>query len=423
MAKSNLIAGLDIGSGKITAVSAYMDSESGKLKVVSGVSIPCSGLKNGIVTDIRQVSIAVTNVISQLEEKAGQDLRGLYIALRGEHLKSEIGHGTYNISRADKEITADDIERVISNASSVSIKNDNEIVSVVPQGFTIDRQQRGINNPEGMDAYSSLEVDVYITTGYSSALNNLRKPIEKMGIRIDGTFYGLMCLCENVLRQEEKELGSILIDLGGETTSIGICVDGALQYSKEFNFGCDLITTDIANAFNTSKSSAAKIKEESGLCFPKYNEEEQEEEVKIPSLDGKVITSFKKGALLDIIQPRMQDIFEMVRESVIESELADFVSRGILTGGGSAMVGIENLASQILGVKEIRCSGISRDLVEAEEEFFAPKYTTAIALLLYVTQRDVLEQKKEPEIVSKSPVMRWCKNVFKKVVNSEIFGG
>lgn len=421
MAKANLIAGLDIGSGKITAVSAYLDQQTGQLEVVSGISIPCSGLKNGIVTDIKQVSIAVLNVVNTLEEKAQQELSGLYIALRGEHLKSEVGHGTYNISRADKEITADDIERVISNASSISIKSDHEIISVIPQGFTIDRQ-RGISNPEGMDG-ASLEVDVYITTGLSSALNNLRKSINKVGFRIDGSFYGLMCLCENVLLKEEKELGAVLIDLGGETTSIGICVDGVLQYSKEFDFGCDLITGDIANALHTPKKSAAKIKEQYGLCFPKYNEDENEEEIKVPSLDGRVVNSFKKSILLDVIQPRMQDIFEMIRESIIESELSDFISVGILTGGGSAMPGIESLASQVLGVKEIRCSGVSRDLIEAKDELFDPTYTTALSLLLYISKRDVLEQKKDTEMTSKSPIVRWCKNLFKNILNSEIFGG
>lgn len=421
MAKTNLIAGLDIGSGKITALSAYMNQETGKLEVVSGLSVACSGLKNGIVTDIRQVSIAVSNVINQLEEKSGQAIRGLYIALRGGHLRSVVGHGTYNISRADKEITADDIERVISNASSVSIKSDDEIISVDSQGFSIDRQ-RGINNPEGMDG-STLEVDVYITTGLTSALNNLRKAIQRADFRIDGTSYGLMCLCETVLQQEYKELGSILIDLGGETTSVGICVEGVLQYSKEFDFGCDLITSDIATALHTSRASAAKIKEQKGLCFPKYNEEEQEEEIRVPSSDGKDINSFKKSALLDVIQPRMQDIFEIVRESVIESDLSDYISVGVLTGGGSAMDGIESLASQVLGLKEVRCSGISKDFVDAEEEFFAPKYTTAMALLLYVVKKDSLEQKKEPEIVSKSPIMKWGKKIFKSIVNSEIFGG
>jgi len=421
MAKTNLMAGLDIGSGKITAVSAYQEEETGKLVVLSGVAVPCGGLKNGIVTDIKQVSIAVANVINTLEEQAQQPLSSLYIALRGEHLKSEVGHGTYNISRADKEITAEDIERVISNAQSISIKSDHEIVSVIPQGFSIDRQ-RGITNPEGMDG-SSLEVDVYITTGLSSSLNNLRKSINKMGYRIDGSFYGLMCLCENVLLKEEKELGAVLIDLGGETTSIGICVDGVLQYSKEFDFGCDLITGDIASALHTSKKDAARIKKEAGLCFPKYNDEENDEEIKVPSLDGRTTNSFKKSILLDVIQPRMQDIFEMVRESIIESELSDFISVAILTGGGSAMPGIESLASQVLGVKEIRCSGVSRDLVEAEDKFFDPIYTTALSLLLYVSKRDVLEQKKEAEITSKSPIVRWGKNIFKKVLNSEIFGG
>jgi len=424
MAKLNLIAGMDIGSGKITAVSAYMDQETGKLKVVAGVVVPCEGLREGIVTNIKQVSSAVANVIRQLEEKSGgQVLRGLYIALRGEHLQSMKSQGSYNISRADKEVTSEDIKRVIENASGVSIKSDNEIVNVIPQGFTIDKQQRGIPNPEGMVALTSLDVDVYIVTGHSSALMNLQKPIENIGLRIDDTYYGLMCLCENVLRKEEKQLGAILIDLGGQTISVGICADGILQYSKEFNFGCDLVTSDIAAAFNTSTANAQKIKEESGLCFPRYNEDAQEEEVRVPSLDGKTITPFKKTILLDIIQPRMQEFFEAVRDCIIESDLSDLITRGVITGGGSAMPGIENLASQVLGVKEIHRGLISRDFVDAEEELFDSKYTTAISLLLYVTKREIFDQKKESEIVSKSPIMKVCKNFFRKIINSEIFGG
>ena len=163
MAKTNLIAALDIGSGKVTAVAAAYDAETNSLRVVAGKSVPCRGLKKGMVSDIREASSSITEAINYIEEKAEQDVNALYVALRGDHLESFTNHGTYNISRANKEITSEDIEQAISNARSVPIKIDNEIISVVPQGFSIDRKG-GITNPEGMDG-SLLEVDVHITTG------------------------------------------------------------------------------------------------------------------------------------------------------------------------------------------------------------------------------------------------------------------
>lgn len=422
MAKSNLIAGLDIGSGKITAVSAYLDQETGKLNIVSGVSVPCTGLKNGIVTDLRQVSNAVASVITKLEEESKQDIRVLYVALRGGHLKSTVSHGVYNISRADKEITSDDVERVISNAISACSTQDNyETVSVDTQEFIVEGQN-GIMNPEGMDG-NSLEVYVYITSGLSSPLSNLRKAITRADYVVEGNFYGLMCLCETVLNQEEKDSGVILIDFGGETTSVGICCDGCLQYSREFDIGCDLITSDIAYALHTSKANALKIKEQEGLCFPRYNEEENEEEVVVPSSDGKATTTLKRSVLLDVIQPRMQDILETVKESLVEVNMADFIPVGVLTGGGSSMPGIESLVSQVLNLKVVRRGTIPGELVNAKEEFFKPEYTTAIALLLYVSKKDALDPKKDSEMMSKSPVMRFFKKISKTLINSEIFGG
>jgi cell division protein FtsA len=423
MAKSNLIAGLDIGSGKITAVSGYMNQETGKLNIVSGVSVPCAGLKNGIVTDLRQVSNAVITVINKLESDAKQDLRGLYIALRGGHLQSTVSHGVCNISRADKEINPEDVDRVISNAlSACSVPDNYENVSVEEQEFIVEGQG-GIMNPEGMDG-TSLEVYVYVTSGLSSPLSNLRKAIARAEYRITGTRYGLMCLSEAVLTQEEKDSGVLLIDLGGETTSIGICCDGCLQYSKEFDVGCDLITSDIAYALHTSKSNALKIKEQEGLCFPRYNEEENEEEVKVYSADGKVATTLKRSVILDVILPRMQDIFKMVKESISEIDIAGYIPVGVLTGGGSSMPGIESLASQVFGLKVVRCGGVSKELVEvASEDFLKPEYTTAISLLLYVSKKEPSDGKKEPEIMSKSPIMKYGKKFFKSLINSDIFGG
>ncbi len=415
MAKTNLIAGLDIGSGKITAVAAAYDGESNTLRVVTGKSLPCKGLKGGMVSDIRETSVSVAEAVNFLEESSKADLTSLYVAVRGEHLESFTNHGTYNISRLDKEITPADIEQAILNARSIPIKNDNEIISVVPQGFAIDRQ-RGIINPEGMEG-SLLEVDVHITTGLSSALSNLNKAITRPGFRVDGTFYGLMCLADSVLSQEEKDIGAVLIDLGGETISIGIYVEGALRYSKDLPYGCDLITRDIAYALHTPKANAKEIKEKYGITFPSFLDDEGE--IPVPSLDGKSVHNVKKSFLLDIIQPRVQDLFEQVKICVDKSGFADLAVVGILTGGGSLMPGITEQCCQSLGLKEVRRGNVQRDIINADEEFFDPSFSTALSLTAYAARRDVLGAGEKSDTASKSPILK----LFNKLKNSEIFGG
>lgn len=416
MAKTNLIAALDIGGGKITAVAAFHDAATDSLRIAAGISMPCAGLKSGMVSDIRETSAVVVDIINHLEEKADKDLTRLYVAVRGEHLESFTNHGTYNISRTDKEITPDDIEQAILNARSIPIKNDNEIISVVPQGFAIDRQ-RGIINPEGMEG-SLLEVDVHITTGLSSSLNNLNKAITRPGFRVDGVFYGLMCLADSVLSQEEKDIGAMLIDLGGETISVGIYVDGALRFSRDLPFGCDLITRDIAYALHTPKSSAQMIKEKHGITFPSFLDDEGD--IAVPSLDGKTMHNVKKSFLLDIIQPRVQDLFEQVKICVDKSGFGDLAAVGILTGGGSLMPGITEQCSQTLGLKEVRRGGVQRDIVNADEQFFEPLYSTAVSLAAYAAKRDLLSgEAAAKQGNTKSQIVKF----FKMLKNSDLFGG
>ena len=220
MAKSNIIAGLDIGSGKMTCVAVAHDPETHTLKVLAGRSIPCKGLKGGVVADIRETSTAINHLLGGIERECNQSIGSLYVAIRGKHLSSFCNHGTYNIARMDKEINQVDMDSAVENAKSMPIKSDNEIVNVIPQSYTVDKQ-KGINNPEGMEG-SLLEVDVHITTGSSSHIRNLKKSIERSGYREDDCLYGLVSLADTVLTQEEKERGTLILDLGGETMSVGI---------------------------------------------------------------------------------------------------------------------------------------------------------------------------------------------------------
>lgn len=382
MAKTNLIAGLDIGSGKITCVAAAHDFETNTLKVLAGRSVPCRGLKGGMVSDIRETSAAITHVLGGIERECNQEVGSLYVGVRGAHLESFSNHGTYNISRMDKEITQADMALAIENAKAMPIKNDNEIVDVITQGYSIDKQ-KGITNPEGMEG-SLLEVDVHITTGSSTHLNNLAKAIQRPGYKIDRIFYGLVPLADTVLTQEEKEIGAMILDLGGETMSIGIYIDGILKFSRDIPYGCDLITSDLSRLLHTSRQNAREIKEKYGVSFPTFLDEEGE--IPVPSLDGRSTHNIKKSYVLDIIQPRVEELIEQVGRCVDASGYKNFPVVGVVTGGGSLMPGVTDHCVNILGLKEVRRGIVQRDLVTSDDEFFDPQYSTAMALAIYASE-------------------------------------
>jgi len=203
MAKSDLIVAVDIGSGKMTAVVAAQNVETNMLEVLAGKSIPCSGIRGGIVCDITETAAAIEALVLSLARDCDEkSFDQLFIGLRGSHLESFASHGTYNISRPDKEISENDMELAKENAKAVAIKNNYEIVNIIEQEYTINKQ-RGIRNPEGMEA-SLLEVDVQIVTGATAHLRNLTKAIQRK-FHIEGSVYGLIALGMRCYRVTKKK--------------------------------------------------------------------------------------------------------------------------------------------------------------------------------------------------------------------------
>ena len=416
MAKPNLIAGLDVGSGKLTCIAAAHDTETNTLKVLAGRSVPCRGIRGGMVSDIRETSAAVTHLLGSIERECNRNISNLFVGVRGAHLESFSNHGTYNISRMDKEITQDDMDLAVENAKAMPLKNDNEIVNVITQGFSIDKQ-RGITNPEGMEG-SLLEVDVHITTGSSTHINNLAKAIQRPGYKIDDTFYGLVPLGECVLTQEEKEIGALILDMGGETMSVGIYIDGILKFSRDIPYGCDLITGDLSRVLHTSRANAKEIKEKYGVSFPTFLDEEGE--VPVPSLDGRSTHNIKKSYVLDIIQPRVEELIEQVAHCVDASGYKNFPVVGVVTGGGSLMPGITEHCVNILGLKEVRRGIVQRDLITSEDAFFDPQFSTAMSLVIYAAGSGVQEVYGRPSYEENTSVLGKIGKWFKSV---DIFGG
>ena len=413
MAKQNLIAALDIGGGKITAVAATVDPQKDTVQIVAGTDCPCEGLIAGRVSDIKDTSRTIKKVISYLEDETEGVITHLYLALRGEHIETRTNKGTFTITKLDRRITAEDIEQTINAARDIPLKPNYEILSTIPQGFYINNEK--MKNPEGMEG-DVLEIVVHITTGATTNFNSLSRAFEDAGYEVTGRFYGLVCLAEAILSEETKDIGALIIDLGRDTTSAGVYADGALRCSYDIKMGSDLITDDIKKVLTISHKDAEEIKLKYGTTFP--SNYDNEEEIVINSLYSKEPTKINRDYLLEIIRPRVQDIFEAVKEKMQNSDFYKFANIAVLTGGGSLLPGIKEQARETLGLKNVVCSGILRDLVECDEKFLHPKYATAIALAYFTAKKDILANYK---------VTKQSKNIFKRIIEfitkSDWFGG
>ena len=373
------VAGLDIGSGRVACLIGAPDA-NGRVKVLGGSSVVCRGVKGGVVINILEAAAAVRRAVEEAEAAAKASVSEVWLDVRGSHLQSLNNRGAFNIARTDREITADDMASVLANARAIPLSSDREILHVVPQGFSLDRQ-RGVPHPVGMEA-SLLEVDVHMVTASSAHLNNIMKTVAQAGFEVVEPVYGLLAAGELLVTPEEKELGCALVDLGGQSVSIGVYCEGAIKYSKELPIGADFITRDLAVGLKTSIATAEKLKVEHGIAHPSLLNGDAE--VDGCGIDGRTPMRVKTSAMMGIILPRVEEIFSIVAEDLQNSSYADVVAPGgvILTGGGSLMRGTAEAAQQILGVP-VRPGVPHPDQVQSDETWLSPAYSTALGLLVY----------------------------------------
>jgi len=384
MAKLETITGLDMGSGRVTCVIGTPDPEGQGIRILGGSSVPCRGLKGGFVLNIHETARAVRAAVEKAEEQAQQLVHGVYLGVRGKHLQAFNNRGAYNIARTDKEITQDDVQAVIETAKAIPISNDREILHIIPQSFALDRQP-GVPDPVGMEG-SLLEVDVHIVHAASSPLNNLTKAVAEAGFDVIEPVYGLLALGDFLVSPEEQELGALLVDVGGQTLSVAVYSDGALKFSAEKPLGSDHITKDLAMGLRTNMQIAEKLKIEHCFAHPSlYN---GESEIPFKGVDGRTGHTVKPSTLMNIVLPRVEEIFTVVGESVQGSDFSDMVVPGgvIVSGGGSLLHGMADAAAQILQVPA-RTGVVPGEGIHAPDELLHPTFATALALVDYSQRR------------------------------------
>ncbi len=380
MARSEILAGLDIGSGKVTCVIAARDEEAGKIRVLGGASADCKGLKTGMVINIEEVARAIGFAVEAAETRSGQVVSEVLLGIRGPHLYSLEGHGRLNISRTDHEITTEDVADVIDNGKAFSLDQGMEILHVVPQKFSLDRLQ-GVPNPISMQG-ALLEVRTHMVIGSTPVISNLVKSVNAAGFKVAGApVYTLLALGELVVSEEEKALGTLLIDIGGQTTSLAIYVDGAIHFSKELTLGGDNVTKDLAHGLGTTAGWARELKEKYGAAYTALVDKDKR--IIIMKADRRTKEEIAIKDMLKFIQPRVEEMFELILEAVQKSAHPDLPGGVILAGGGALLKGMPEAAKELLELPQGHLAYPVPELLECPEEYCVQPYLGAVALTCY----------------------------------------
>lgn len=344
MNKTRIVTGLDIGTTKICAMIAEVSKESNP--EIIGIGLAAShGLRKGIVVDIEKTSNAIKEAVEKAERMAGVKINSAFVGIAGSHINSINSHGVVAVAGNEKEIKSSDIQRVMEAAKIIPLSSEEEIIHVLAREFIIDGCP-GIKDPLGMSGVR-LEVETHIITGSSTSVQNLVKSVLRAGLDVNDIVLEPLASSESVLTEDEKELGVVLTDIGGGTTDIMVFHEGSIAYTSVLPVGGNHVSNDIAVGMRTPVNEAEKIKIKYGTA--RCVDIDESEYIEVLSASGKTKNNIPRRALCEVIEPRMYEIFNMVKKEIDKSGSRDMTPAGlVITGGASLLEGSDDLATQVL---------------------------------------------------------------------------
>jgi cell division protein FtsA len=384
VAGEDLIVGLDIGTTKVCVVIGEYN-DRGQLEIIGVGTTPSRGLRRGVVINIETTVRSVAAAVEAAEMMSGREVGSVYTGIAGGHIEGINSRGVVAVTGRGREIAREDVDRVIDAAKAIVIPMDREVLHVIPQEFVVD-DQGGIKNPIGMIGVR-LEAEVHIITGAVTSAQNIVRCVNRAGFKVNDIVLEPLASSKAVLTQDEKELGVLLIDLGGGTTDVLLHLEGAPYHTEVLSIGGDQVTNDLSIMLKTPLDSAEHMKKEAGCCYQALVQED--EEVHIPGVGGRPPRTIMRSDLVEIIQPRMAEILGMIREQIDRKGYLNILGGGVvITGGGSLLSGTAELATEIFNLPArigypIKVGGLV-------EEYHSPIYATGVGLVLAgASRRDV----------------------------------
>lgn len=372
--KENLIVGLDIGTTKICAIVGNLTEDG--IDIVGIGTSPSRGLRKGVVINIDSTVQSIRKAVEEAELMAGCEIKSVYAGIAGGHIKGLNSQGIIAIK--NREVSPEDVKRVIEAAKAIAIPMDREVIHILPQEFIIDDQD-GIREPLGMSGVR-LEAKVHIVTGAVASAQNIIKSCNRAGLDVADIVLEQLASSEAVLSSDEKELGVALIDIGGGTTDIAIFVDGAIKHTSVLSLGGNHLTNDIAVGLRTPMAEAEKIKQKYGCCLASLVG--KDETIEVPSVGGRKPRILSRQLLAEILEPRVEEIFSLVNREIIKSGYEDMIASGIvITGGSTILEGMPELAEQVFNLPVRR--GLPQKIGGLVDVVNTPVYATGVGLVVY----------------------------------------
>jgi cell division protein FtsA len=405
--RENIVVGLDIGTTKVCAIVGEVTDDG--LDIIGIGEAPSTGIRKGVVINIASTVEAITRAVQEAELMAGCEISSVYTGISGGHIRGFNSHGIVAVK--DGEITEPDVSRVIDAARAVAIPMDREVIHILPQEYIIDDQD-GIKEPLGMHGVR-LEAKVHIVTAASTSAANIIKCCNRTGLNVSAIVLQQLASAEAVLTEDEKDLGVCLVDIGGGTADIALFSDGAIVHTSVLPLGGNHLTTDIALGIRTPQNEAEQIKQTFGCAL--VEQVEASEMVEVPSVGGRKPRTLSRQILCEIIEARVEEIFQLVREEIRNTAYEDLLASGVvLTGGTSNLSGIVDIAEDVLGLpirlgKPYGVGGLV-DVVRS------PSFATGVGLVQHGAKNRVRNNVRAPQASlygrTKKKIGDWLGEIF-----------
>jgi cell division protein FtsA len=371
----NIIVGLDLGTTKVCAIVGEV-KEGGQVDVIGlGIS-PSNGLKKGVVVNIDSTVESIRKAVKEAELMAGVEINAVYVGISGDHIKGVTSKGMAVIAK--QEVGQADINRAVDTARNINIPGTHQILHVLPQEFIID-EQGGILEPLGMSG-TRIEVKVHIITGAVTAIQNIIKSCSRAGLHVNDLVLQPLASSRAVLTDEEQEIGVAVVDIGGGTTDMALFREGSLFYTGVLPVGGNHVTNDIMVGLRTPTAEAERLKIKHGCALASMVK--HEDTIEVPSVGGRQPRLLSRQILCEIIEPRVEELFELVQRRLKSTGSEDMIVSGVvLTGGTALMEGMQDAVEKYLGMPVRR--GSPKNIGGLTDVVNSPIYATGVGLVLY----------------------------------------
>ncbi len=392
MKKEKLVVGLDVGSTNVCAVVAEVRSfrradEAGacsELNIIGTGKSPSRGVRKGVITNIEHIAESIREAVMEAENTAGVDIKAVHTGLTGSHIGCLSSHGV--IAVKEKEIGDKEVDNVIDAARAMALPFDREMLHVIPVGFTVNGQN-GITDPRGMGGVR-LETKVRIITGAATAIQNLIRSCEKAGLEVIDVVFQPLASAETVLTPDEKDLGVAVVDIGGGTTDIALFQEGNISHVSVLSIGGNNFTNDVAVGLRIPANEAEALKKRYGCSMLSMMKDG--EEVEIGHGGSKTVRRIPRSYLVEILQPRAEELFTLVKQEIMENGFHRYMNSGVvLTGGAVLMEGMDVMAENMLDlpvrIGDMGGVGNAADIPDR------PVYSAGAGLALYGAGEELAE--------------------------------